>query len=209
MKLILLGPPGSGKGTVAEFLIKKYGIHLISTGDLLREETEKRTPMGKKIWPYISKGKLVPNILVERLIKPHLDELDDKGYILDGFPRNIKQAKFLEDIVHVNKVFYLKSSDETIIKRLGGRRICNKCKMVYHVKNNPPKKQGICNKCKSKLVIREDDTPRIIRDRLNVYRNVTAPLVKYYQNEKLLVTINSNQGLKEMIRDIMLALAKD
>ena len=181
MKIMLLGAPGVGKGTVANFLVKKLKIPNVATGDILREEAK----TNKELREIMNQGKLVPDELVSEIIERRLKKDDCKGgFVLDGFPRTIKQAEFLEERnVSFDYVLNLKASEGEIIKRLSGRRICAKCKAIYHIENIKPKKEGICDKCGSELVQRDDDKPESIRQRFRVYEKKTAPLIKFYEKK--------------------------
>lgn len=186
MRLILLGPPGAGKGTQAALLSKKFNLAHISTGDLLRQAVKDQTTLGKEAKSYIDKGELVPDNLVTSLVQDKIKNIDiEKGFILDGFPRNIAQAqdidKFLKDQAkEINWVIYLKTKESTIISRLSGRRVCQNCAAVFHVKNVPPKKEGICDYCAGKLTQRDDDKPATVKNRIKIYQEQTKDLIDYY-----------------------------
>lgn len=188
MKLILLGPPGSGKGTVAAQLSKKFKLFALSAGELLREEIAKNTTLGKEIKKYLEKGKLVPDEFVTEMIK--LEVKTKKSYILDGFPRSVKQAKAINDL-KINKVIYLNLPEKVVVERLSGRRICQRGKHTYHIKYLPPKKAGICDKDKTKLIQRNDDNPKVIRERFKVYHHITQPVIRFYQRKKLLQRVDA------------------
>ena len=178
MKLILLGAPGAGKGSHAKLISKKYKIPQISMGDILRENIKKGTNLGKELKKFTKGGNLVPDELVIRLLEDRIKKNDcSKGYILDGFPRTIKQADSLENITKIDCVLLLDCSEKTVLQRLGGRRNCSKCGSIFHVVNMPPKKEDVCDKCGGKLFQREDDQEKTIMNRLKVYRKKTAPLI--------------------------------
>lgn len=194
MRIVLLGGPGSGKGTQAKKLVDKLGIPQISTGDIFRAALKEGTPMGLKAKAYMDKGELVPDEVVigvvqERLAKPDLD----KGFMLDGFPRTLPQAEALDKILQaqgkpLKHAILVDVPEEDLVTRLSGRRTCknSECGMMYHVKFNPPKKEGICDACGKELYQRDDDTEATVRERLAVYNKQTAPLIDYYQKKDLL-----------------------
>jgi adenylate kinase len=198
MRLILLGPPGAGKGTQANILSRRYHIPHISTGDILREQVKEGTDLGKKAKNYMDKGELVPDNLVIKMVIERLEQKDaQRGFILDGFPRNVNQAKELDGELKkkdkdIDLAIYLKTSENIIIKRLSGRRICKQCQAVYHITNMPPKKEGICDKCQGKLYQREDDKPQTVKNRLRVYQEETSDLIDYYRNEDKLYVTSGN-----------------
>ena len=185
MNLIFLGPPGVGKGTIAKEVVKEKKIPQISTGDLLRAAVKEGSELGKEAKEYMDTGKLVPDELVIGLLKDRILKEDCKnGFILDGFPRTIAQAEALEnsDVV-IDKVLNFKASEETIISRISGRRTCKKCSAIYHIKNIPPKAEGICDKCGAELFQRDDDKPESVKKRLDVYKQQTAPLIDFYREK--------------------------
>ncbi|MFH0701016.1 MAG: nucleoside monophosphate kinase [Candidatus Woesearchaeota archaeon] len=195
MKLILLGPPGSGKGTVSDTLVNKLHLFHISPGELLREEVRKQTTIGKEIAKYIEKGELVPNKFVVEMVKLEIGKR--KSFVLDGFPRSVEQAEEIKEI-SVDAVISLEVPEETVIERLSGRRICPKCNAGYHIKYIPPKKEGICDKCGEKLIQRKDDTPKTVKERFKVYHKETAPLVNYYARKRLLHQIDASPAPEEV-----------
>jgi len=212
MKLILLGPPGAGKGTQAVRLVKHFGIPQISTGDILRKAVKGGTELGTLAKTYMDKGDLVPDEVVIGIIRERLQEPDcGKGYILDGFPRTIAQAEALDEMLDkmdakIDHVVNIAVADEEIIKRLTGRRTCPNCGAGYHVYFDPPKEEGICDKCGGKLIQRDDDKEETIRARLDVYRRQTEPLIAYYENKGLLRTVPGEGNMEEIFDAILKAV---
>jgi len=204
--LILLGPPGAGKGTVGNKLSQMWNLPLISSGDLLRENVNKETELGKKAKDYMEKGELVPDEIVVSIIKKRTSESDcENGFILDGFPRNLNQAKMIDEVYGKEgeiKTVFLNADDDFIVKRLSNRRVCEKCGAIYHLINIPPKKDGICDKCGGKLIQREDDKEDVIRNRLHIYHQITAPLLEYYRNKGDFYEVDGEAGLDEIIKEI-------
>jgi len=200
MNIVLLGSPGVGKGTYAGRLSERYGIPHISTGDILREEIKRDSELGRKVKKYVERGELVPDSIIIEVIKERL-AADDcrKGFILDGFPRTLNQARALDNIVRVDVVFNFVAPKEVIIERLSGRRICRKCGAIYHIRYKPPKKPGVCDICGGELYQREDDKPEVIERRLEVYKEQTAPLIDYYSRKGLLVDIDASKEVDEVI----------
>ena len=208
MKLILLGPPGAGKGTQAEILNKKLGIPTISTGNILRAAVKNGTPVGLKAKEYMDAGKLVPDEVIIGVISERLAEADcQNGFILDGVPRTIPQAEALEKAgISFDAVVSIEISDEEIVERMAGRRVCTACGAPYHVKNMPPKVEGVCDACGGKLEARADDKPEVVRDRLQVYHKETAPLKDFYAARTLLKTVDNQPTVAETTTAILNAL---
>ncbi len=214
MRIVLLGGPGSGKGTQAKKLIDKLGIPQISTGDIFRAALKEGTPMGQKAKTYMDKGELVPDDVVigvveERLTKPDLD----KGYMLDGFPRTLAQAEALDKILvsqgkEINHAILVDVPDQDLVARLSGRRTCRNsdCGKMYHVMFNPPKQSGVCDTCGSELYQRDDDSEATIRERLVVYNNQTAPLIDYYDKKQLLRRVAGVGPIDEIFASIQKVL---
>lgn len=211
--IILLGAPGAGKGTHATFLKEKYQIPHISTGDILRSHLGRATELGKKAKSYMESGQLVPDQLVIDMVADRLKERDvQNGFILDGFPRTVEQAKALDQIlsdlkININFAFDFDASEDVIVERLSGRRSCPKCGAVYHVRNIPPKKQGICDKCGAALTQRKDDEEATVRKRLEVYRKQTAPLIDFYTKRNLLHKLDANLNVETLQKELAKRLA--
>ena len=198
MKIIFLGAPGAGKGTQAEIVSARLGIPTISTGAIIREAIKNATEMGQKAKNYIDSGALVPDDVVIGIVKERLAKSDCKnGFILDGFPRTVPQAIALDDMgVTLSAVISLEVSDETIVERMSGRRVCAKCGRSYHAKYKPSKNGEYCE-CGEKLTVRSDDAPDVVRSRLAVYHDVTEPLKAYYESKGLLRTVNGQEFVED------------
>ena len=207
MKLILLGAPGAGKGTQAEILCKKLGIPSISTGNILRAAIKDGTPTGLKAKSYIDAGKLVPDEVIIGIVNERLSQDDcAKGYILDGVPRTIAQAEALEKAgIQFDAVVSIEISEDEILRRMSGRRVCEACGSSYNVEALPPRVEGICDNCGGKLIQRKDDTPETVRERLKVYHTETEPLVGFYAQRGLLRSVAVN-GTKEETAQAILAV---
>lgn len=209
MKLVILGPPGAGKGTQAEYIVERYNIPHISTGDIFRENIKNNTELGKEAKSYMDKGLLVPDDLVIALVEDRLNKADAKeGFLLDGFPRTVAQAVSLDSILDKNndkltKVINISVDPEILIERAVGRRVCKTCGMTYHVKFNPPKEEGICDKDGTKLIQRDDDTEETVKTRISVYFDQTAPLIDYYRAQNLLVDIDGAKDIDKVFEDIV------
>jgi adenylate kinase len=212
MKLILLGAPGAGKGTQAKMLAKKYDIPHISTGDIFRANIKNETELGKEAKGYMDQGLLVPDELVVALVADRLQEGDaQEGFILDGFPRTIPQAEHLDKTLDemgtkIDRVIDVDCPDANIVKRLSGRRACIKCGATYHTEHLKPKVEGICDVCGSELVLRDDDKPETVIKRLQVYHEQTQPLIEYYKDKNVLVSVDGKLPIEdtfEIIVDIL------
>lgn len=209
MHLIIMGAPGSGKGTAAVDLVKIYDIPHISTGDMFREAIKNQTELGKLAKDLIDNGKFVPDEVTCGLVKERLQQEDcKKGFLLDGFPRNLNQAKALDEIlkelnITLDAAINLEIEDSIIIDRIINRRLCSKCSASYNLVSLPPKKEGVCDVCGSPLITRKDDNKETIVTRLNVYNEQTKPLINYYSSTGKLLNINSNQEPKGTIKDIV------
>jgi len=199
MNIVILGSPGVGKGTYAKILSDKYHIPRISVGDLFRKAIRDETELGKKIKDYVSRGDLVPDEMVIELVKERLKKDDCKnGFFLDGFPRTIAQAEAMEKFKKIDKVLNFVASDWVIMSRLGGRRTCRECGAIYHVKEIPPKVEGICDRCGGRLYQRSDETPQAIKNRLRVYREKTKPVTDYFRKKGLLADIDANYTFEKV-----------
>ncbi len=208
MKLIFLGPPGAGKGTQAAIISKELDIPAISTGDMLRAAIKADTPTGRKAKTFMDAGKLVPDEVIIGIIGERLSQADcAKGFILDGVPRTIAQAEALEAAgVSFDYVLSLEISDEAIVERMGGRRVCAKCGATYHAVNMPPKTEGVCDACGGALSIRADDKPETVRNRLAVYHKETEPLKAFYAQRGKLREIPGDRGLEETTKAVKAVL---
>lgn len=197
MNLILLGAPGAGKGTLAAYLIEKMGIPSVSTGNILREAIANNTPLGQQAKGFMDAGQLVPDGLVIDLLKERIAQPDCAGgFILDGFPRTIPQAEALDKIAQIDCALSLEVPDDVIEGRMSGRRVCLKCGATYHIENNPPKTDGVCDKCGDAVVIRKDDMPEVVRQRLATYHKQTEPLKDYYGKQGKVKAIDGTKGIR-------------
>lgn len=214
MHVILMGPPGAGKGTQAEKLIEYYKIPHISTGDMFRAAIKDQTPLGMKAKEYMDAGGLVPDEVTIGIVAERIKQDDCKtGFMLDGFPRTAAQAdalgKILSDLnVTLNGVVNIEVDDETLLQRLTGRRICKKCGATYHMVFNPPAKEGVCDKCGGELYQRSDDTLETAQNRLKVYNDQTEPLIAYYSEQGLLKRVQGKQDIDKVLHDIVSALGQ-
>lgn len=208
MNLVLMGPPGAGKGTQGEILSKRLGVDTISTGVMLRTAIKEQTGIGKSVEKLINSGKLVPDDVMVELIKERLQRPDcAKGFILDGFPRTTTQAEALANSgVKIDKVLSLEVEDEVIIERLSSRRECSKCGAPYNIISNKPITEGKCDKCGADLIQRADDNPDTIKNRLNVYHEQTEPIKDYYKKMGLLVTAQGEERLEDTTNNVAKAL---
>jgi adenylate kinase len=198
MKLILLGAPGAGKGTQAEILSRKFGIPSISTGNILRAAMKNGTPVGLRAKAFVESGKLVPDDVIIGIVEERLAEPDcAAGYILDGMPRTIPQAQALLDRgIDIDAAVSLEVSDETIVRRMSGRRTCKDCGATYHIVNIPPKTEGKCDVCGGELIVRKDDAPETVRARLEVYHRETEPLKGFYEKLGKLRTVEDRETIE-------------
>ena len=209
MRLIMLGAPGAGKGTQAARVAERFRIPHISTGDIFRANIKNGTQLGKKAKSYMDAGELVPDELVCDLVADRIAQPDcGEGFILDGFPRTIPQAEALDEAVRkagtpIDFAVDIEVPDEHIISRMGGRRACVSCGATYHVVYNPPKKEDVCDRCGGKLVLRDDDRPETVKNRLDVYHAQTQPLIDYYKDKKVLVTVDGTQSMDDVFSAIL------
>ena len=203
MKIIMLGAPGAGKGTQAKKIAEKYHIPHISTGDIFRANIKGGTELGMKAKTFMDQGMLVPDEITIGMLMDRIKDADcEQGYVLDGFPRTIPQAESLTEALaglgeSIDYAINMDVPDELILSRMAGRRACLNCGATYHVKNNPPKQEGICDVCGQKLVIRDDDQPETVQKRLDVYHVQTQPLIEYYRNLGVLKEIDGTTGVEE------------
>lgn len=199
MKMIILGPPGAGKGTMSDLIVKEFNLYHISPGEMFREEIEKGTRLGNDIKETIEHGDLLPNDLVTELVR--LDVKEKDNYILDGFPRSVDQAETIDDL-NIDLVIYLDVPENLVIDRFAGRRVCENCKQGYHIKNIPPKVEGICDKCGGKLIKRKDDNPEVIKERFRIYHTITEPLIAFYEKKGLVKKVDASQSPELLFEDI-------
>ena len=213
MNAIIFGAPGSGKGTYASRLQSRLGVDVIAMGDIFRESLKEDTPLGRKVKGYVEKGLLVPDDIVIDVLKERLKELSNgKGFILDGYPRTIEQAKALEEIANIDVIMLQMVPDWIIIERLSSRRICSNCGAVYNIRYLKPKVDGVCDKCGGSLYQRSDDKPEVIKKRIQVYQDLTSPLLQYYKEKKVPFVVSSITDLETkpeaVIEEIMKELKK-
>mgnify|MGYP000640489423 FL=1 len=212
MKIIMLGAPGAGKGTQAKMLAEKYGIPHISTGDIFRANIKNGTELGKEAKKYMDQGLLVPDELTVKILLDRVAKDDCKnGYVLDGFPRTIPQAEVLEEALtklgdRIDYAINVEVPDENIVKRMGGRRACLNCGATYHIEHVPPKKEGICDNCGSELILRDDDKPETVKNRLSVYHKQTQPLIDFYNGKGVLRTVDGTVDMKDVFNAIVAIL---
>jgi len=206
-KIVLLGPPGSGKGTQGERLSQELGFVKLSTGDMLREAVRNGTPLGLKAKEYMDSGGLVPNDLIINLMKEKITSLGDgASVIFDGFPRTVEQADALGGQINVDLALNLDVDDAELLDRLTKRRSCPKCNAVYHLDYNPPKKKGICDKCGAELYQRDDDKEETVMNRLKVYRKNTMPLIEYYEKRGKLKTVQGTGDIDKIFEEVKKAV---
>ncbi|MBS5954979.1 MAG: adenylate kinase [Paraclostridium bifermentans] len=215
MRIILLGPPGAGKGTQAAGIVEKYNIPHISTGDIFRKNIKEGTELGKKAKGYIDQGLLVPDELTVGLVTDRIAQSDcEKGFMLDGFPRNVAQAQHLDEYlkevgISLDKVVNIEVDKDILVGRAVGRRICKSCGATYHVEFNPPKADGVCDVCGGELYQRADDNEETVSKRIQVYLDETKPLVNYYSEEGIIANINGQQSIDNVFGDIVEALGSE
>jgi len=200
-KIILLGPPGAGKGTQAKRIVEKTGLLHLSTGDILRDEVARGTELGKQAKAYMDRGDLVPDELIIGMIRGRIENAD--GFILDGFPRTVAQAEALERITPVDVVIDIELERDEVIRRLSSRRVCRNCGKIYNLISNPPKLDGKCDACGGELYQRDDDRPEVIENRYDVYTSSTAPLIEFYRSRGLLVEVDGKADPDAIFARIM------
>ncbi len=209
MKIIMLGAPGAGKGTQAKMIAEKYGVPHISTGDIFRANIKNQTELGMEAKKYMDEGKLVPDELTVKILLDRVAKEDcANGYVLDGFPRTIPQAEVLTEALEklndaVDYAIDVDVPDENIVKRMSGRRACVNCGATYHIVHIPPKTENICDKCGSELILRDDDKPETVLNRLKVYHDQTQPLIDYYTQKGILRTVDGTKDMKDVFEDIV------
>jgi len=214
MNLIILGPPGSGKGTLAKLLSTELGVPHISTGEILREEVHRGSPLGEVVKPFMDAGKLVTDEVMLSVVEGRVGRPDCKnGFILDGFPRTILQAVRLDQMLsalnrQIDLAMRFVVSELCVVRRLGGRRICSSCGADFNLNSKPPQKEGLCDICGGKLCQREDDREDVILDRLRVYRKETLPIEEYYADQEKLIRINSEPDATEVLKEILKEVEK-
>lgn len=214
MKIIMLGAPGAGKGTQAKMIAEKYGIPHVSTGDIFRANIKNGTELGMEAKKYMDQGLLVPDELTVKILLDRVAEEDCKeGYLLDGFPRTIPQAEVLDKALTelgdaIDYAINVDVPDENIVKRMSGRRACLSCGSTYHMEHIPPKKEGVCDKCGNELVLRDDDKPETVLNRLEVYHKQTQPLIQFYEEKGVLRTVDGTKPMKEVFDSIVEILEK-
>ncbi len=212
MLVILLGPPGAGKGTQAENIVKDYGLVYISTGDILRSAVKEDKALGRKAKHYMDQGSLVPDDLVVQIVKDRLKDPDcQNGALFDGFPRTVDQARFLDEALpdinaKVDGALSIEVEESELIERLTGRRVCSKCGAVFHLKFNPPKVRNVCDQCGGDLFQRDDDTLETVKERLAVYKKQTEPLVSFYKKKNVLYPIDGNQDINNVYQQVKAVL---
>ena len=214
MKIIMLGAPGAGKGTQAKMIADKYGVPHVSTGDIFRANIKNGTELGMEAKKYMDQGLLVPDELTVKILLDRVSQPDCKnGYVLDGFPRTIPQAEVLDKALaelgeSIDYAIDVDVPDENIVKRMSGRRACVSCGATYHVVHVPPKKEGICDRCGSELILRDDDKPETVKNRLDVYHKQTQPLIDFYTKKGVLKTVDGTVDMQDVFKAIVVILGE-
>lgn len=209
MRIVLIGPPASGKGTQAKWISREYDIPRISTGDMLRRHVADQTELGRLAQEDMNQGRLVSDDVVIEMMDQRLKEDDCiDGYLLDGYPRTLRQARSLDEAAGPDIVIYLDVGGEEIVRRMSGRRVCKSCEAVYHIINDPPMAEGICDKCGSTLTIRDDDKEETVRKRIEVFKEETSPLISFYSDKGVLVMVDASGSIEDTSDNVKRALAK-
>jgi adenylate kinase len=201
-KIVLIGPPGSGKGTQAQRLIKEFNLPHLSSGDILRAEVAAGTEFGKKIQHYMEQGEIGPAVLITEIVLKHIEEKCKTGYILDGFPRTLYQAEELQKTHSPDIAVFIDVPEDAIVERICGRRMCPSCNAIYHIKYNPPADENTCAKCGAALIQRKDDNEATVKNRIRIYKEETMPVVEFYKNKGILNNINGNMEPDMLYRKI-------
>lgn len=208
MKIVMLGAPGAGKGTQAKMIAEKYGIPHVSTGDIFRANIKNGTALGMEAKTYMDQGRLVPDELTVKILLDRVAQPDcANGYVLDGFPRTIPQAEVLDEALQaqgekLDWAVNVDVPDENIVRRMSGRRACLKCGATYHIEHIPPKKEGVCDACGSELVLRDDDRPETVQNRLKVYHEQTQPLIDFYTGKGILRSVDGTRDMRDVFAAI-------
>jgi adenylate kinase len=209
MRIIIFGPQGSGKGTQAELIARRFGLPYISTGDIFRYHLKNQTELGQKVIQYVNAGHLVPDELTNEIVRQRINQPDcSLGFVLDGYPRNKSQLEFLNQIEKIDFAIAIELDDKIAIERLAGRLAC-KCGLSYHLQNNPPKQAGICDKCGGQLFKRDDDEPEAIKKRLDIYHQETEPLLKIYDDQGVLDRVDASQSIEGVYQQIEAVIKKN
>lgn len=214
MKIIMLGAPGAGKGTQAKLIAEKYGVPHISTGDIFRANIKNGTELGKEAKKYMDKGQLVPDQLTVKILLDRVAQDDcSKGYVLDGFPRTIPQAEVLDEALtklgdKIDYAINVDVPDENIINRMSGRRACVTCGATYHMVHVPPKQEGVCDTCGNELILRDDDKPETVKNRLTVYHEQTQPLIDFYTKRNILKTVDGTRDMQDVFQEVVAILGE-
>jgi len=212
LRLVIVGPPGAGKGTQSARISSKYGIPHVSTGDMFREILRREDQLASRVRRYVESGELVPDELVVEMVRDRICRPDcERGFILDGFPRTLSQAEALDKMLReankdLDAVLYLRVSEEAVVRRLSRRRVCESCGAIYHLDHSPPKMPGVCDRCGGRIVQRDDDREEVVRERLRVYHRQTEPLVGYYRQRGILIEVDGCKKMDQVWEDIQRAL---
>ena len=209
IRAIIFGPQGCGKGTQGQLLSERFDIPLIGSGEMFRAEIVEGTPLGKVLQEYVESGLLAPDEIVNAVVAQRLKKLDlSKGFILDGYPRNVEQATQLDRHIAINLAISIRITDAESVRRLLGRRQCSKCKFIYHITDSPPAKAGVCSICGGKLIQRDDDVEDVIRRRLAGFHFMTAPLATYYRQRGTLLAVNGEQSIPYLFEELVKKMTK-